>query len=213
MINGILHYILSNNLMSIENGVPVVMSIFLTLGLITLLLIYIEEHVISDILEIASVITMYLTIIIPIIVAIALITISVNSTTENNYGDWKEIYTNELNADVKLKSKRGFLELTAGQPINTDPEKLNKNWYAKLTIQKDNVTVTRQVTLNKDSFITNGKISKNSKIVKVEYRTIEGYTKSAFGQTGDFIELKDTGEVRVTIEPSDDEKKLNELLQ
>ena len=213
MINGILHYILSNDLMSIENSVPVVMSIFLTLGLITLLLIYIEEHVISHILEIASVITMYLAIIIPIIVAIALITISVNSTTENKYGDWKEIYTNELNADIKLKSTRGFLELTAGQPINTDPEKLNENWYAKLTIQKDNMTVTKQVALNKDSFIKNGTITKNSKIVKVEYRTIEGYTKSAFGQTGDFIELKDTGEVLVTIEPSDDEKKLNELLQ
>ena len=213
MINGILHYILSNDLMSIENSVPVVMSIFLTLGLITLLLIYIEEHVISHILEIASVITMYLAIIIPIIVAIALITISVNSTTENKYGDWKEIYTNELNADIKLKSTRGFLELTAGQPINTDPEKLNENWYAKLTIQKDNMTVTKQVALNKDSFIKNGTITKNSKIVKVEYRTIEGYTKSAFGQTGNFIELKDTGEVLVTIEPSDDEKKLNELLQ
>lgn len=49
--------------MSIENGVAVVMSIFLTLGLMTLLLIYIEERVISDILEIASVITMYLSLI------------------------------------------------------------------------------------------------------------------------------------------------------
>lgn len=213
MINRILHYILSNNLMSIENGVAVVMSIFLTLGLMTLLLIYIEERVISDILEIASVITMYLAIIVPIIVAIALITISVNSTTENKYGNWKEIYTNELNADVKLKSTRGFLELTAGQPINTDPEKLNENWYAKLTIQKDNVTVTRQVTVNKDSFITNGEITKNSKIVKIEYINIEGYTKSAFGQTGNFIELKDHGEVRITIEPSEDEIKLNELLE
>ena len=199
--------------MSIENSVNVVMSIFLTLGLMTLLLIYIEERVISDILEIASVITMYLAIIVPIIVAIALITINVNSTTENKYGNWKEIYTNELNADVKLKSTRGFLELTAGQPINTDPEKLNENWYAKLTVQKDDVTVKRNVTLNKDSFIKNGNITKNSKIVKVEYRNIEGYTKSAYGQTGDFIKLKDHGEVRITIEPSDDEIKLNELLQ
>ena len=213
MINKLIHYILSNNLMSIENGITVVMSIFLTLGLITLLLIYIEERVISDILEIASVITMYLTIIVPIIVAIALITISVNSTTENKYGDWKEIYTNELNADVKLKSTTGFLEIKAGQSINTDPKNLNENWYAKLTVQKDNVTVTRDVTLNKETFITNGEINKNSKIVKVEYRSIEGYTKSAWSQTGDFIKLKNHGEVRITIEPSDDEKKLNELLQ
>lgn len=207
-----LHYILSNTI-SLENGAPIVMSIFLTFGLITLLLIYIEDHVISDILEIASTITMYLTFIVPIIVTIIFITISVNSTTENKYGNWKEIYTNELNADVKLKSTTGFLELKAGQSINTDPKNLNENWYAKLTVQKDNVTVTRDVNLNKESFITNGEINKNSKIVKVEYRSIEGYTKSVFGQTGDFIEQKDKGEVRITIEPSDDEKKLKELLQ
>lgn len=212
MINKMLHYILSNTI-SLENGAPIVMSIFLTFGLITLLLIYIEYHVMSDILEIASTITMYLTFIVPIIVTIIFITISVNSTTENKYGNWKEIYTNELNADVKLKSTTGFLELKAGQSINTDPKNLNENWYAKLTVQKDNVTVTRDVNLNKESFITNGEINKNSKIVKVEYRSIEGYTKSAFGQTGDFIEQKDKGEVRITIEPSDDEKKLKELLQ
>lgn len=92
----------------------------------------------------------------------------------------------------------------------TEPKTIHRLTPSEL---RDDTTITKDVKLNKDSFIKNDNITENSKIVKVEYRTIEGYTKSAFGKTGDFIELKDTGEVRITIEPSDDEKKLKELLE
>lgn len=45
-----------------------------------------------------------------------------------------------------------------------------------------------------------------------KYRPIEGYTKSTYGETGDFIELKDYGEVRITLEETNTEDKLQELL-
>ena len=183
------------------------------LGLIALALVCIEDILQSEILEKTIDVTTILAFISLITIPITLIFIHLNSTNETKYGDWKQIYTNELNADVKLKSNGGSLQLTAGESINTDPKNLDKKWITKLTIQKDDTKLERKVNLNKDSFIKNSTITKNSKIVKVEYRTIEGFTKSAFGQKGDFIELKDEGEVRITIEPSDDEKKLNELLQ
>lgn len=212
MINKLIHYILSNPT-SIIIGLILAALIFILLSVTKFVLIYIATIVQNKILEKTIIITLILSFILPIIVFSTPIIINLNSTTENKYGDWKKIYTNDLNADVKLKSALSSLELTAGKAINTDPEKLNKQWYVKLTIQKNNAEITRYVALNKESFITNSEISKNSKIVNVEYRTIEGYTKSAYSQTGDFIKLKDNGEVRITIEPSEDETKLNELLK
>lgn len=212
MINNLIHYILSQPDL-VMMGIALTFVVFMILSLIASALICIEDILQSEILEKTSDVTIILALISLVTIPITLIFIHSNSTNETKYGDWKQIYTNESNADVKLKNNGGSLQLTAGKSINTDPKNLDKKWITKLTIQKDDTKLERKVNLNKDSFIKNGTITKNSKIVKIEYRTIEGYTKSAFGQKGDFIELKDEGEVRVTIEPSDDEKKLNELLQ
>lgn len=211
MINNLIHYILSQPDLFIM-GMALTLAVFMILGLITFALIYIGDMLQSEILEKTSDVTTILAFISLVTIPITLTFIHSNSTTETKYGDWKEIYTNEINADVKLDIL-GSTDLIAGKSINTNPKYLDLNTKAKLIIQKDDTTITKDVKLNKESFIKNGNITENSKIVKVEYRTIEGYTKSAFGQTGDFIELKDTGEVRITIEPSDDEKKLKELLQ
>jgi hypothetical protein len=205
MINNFIHDILSNS-DAIGLGIISGLSAFMILAIITFILMYLD-------LDTTSNITMILAFISLIIFPITPLIIDSNATTEVKYSDWKKIYTNEINADVKLDILGSTSDLIAGKSINTNPKYLDLNTKAKLIVQKDDTTITKEVKLNKDSFIKNGNITKNSKIVKVEYRTIEGYTKSAFDQTGDFIELKDTGEVRITIEPSDDEKKLNELLQ
>lgn len=211
MINNLIHYILSQPDLFIM-GMASTFTVFMILGLITFALVYIGDMLQSEILEKTSDATTILTFISLVTIPITLTFIHSNSTTENKYSDYKEIYTNEINADVKLDIL-GSTSLIAGKSINTNPKYLDLYKKAKLIVQKDDTTITKDVKLNKDSFIKNGNITENSKIVKVEYRTIEGYTKSAFGQTGDFIKLKDIGEVRITIEPSDDEKKLKELLQ
>ena len=212
MINNLIHYILSQPDLFIM-GITLTFAVFMILGLITFALMYIGDMLQSEILEKSSDITTILALISLIIIPITLIIVDSNSTKETKYGDWKEIYTNDLNANVKLDILGSTSDLIAGKSINTNPKYLDLNTKAKLIVQKDDTTITKDVKLNKDSFIKNGNITENSKIVKIEYRTIEGYTKSAFGQTGNFIKLKDTGEVRITIEPSDNEKKLKELLQ
>lgn len=212
MINNLIHYILSQPDLFIM-GIASTFTVFMILGLITFALVYIGDMLQSEILEKTSDVTTILALISLIIIPITLIIVDSNSPKEKKYGDWKEIYTNEINANAKLDILGSTSDLIAGKSINTNPKYLDLNTKAKLIVQKDDTTITKDVKLNKDSFIKNGNITENSKIVKVEYRTIEGYTKSAFGQTGNFIKLKDTGEVRITIEPSDNEKKLKELLQ
>ena len=194
-------------------GIASTFTVFMILGLITFALVYIGDMLQSEILEKTSDVTTILAFISLVTIPITLTFIHSNSTNETKYGDWKEIYTNEINVNVKLDILGSTSDLIAGKSINTNPKYLDLNTKAKLIVQKDDTTITKDVKLNKDSFIKNDNITENSKIIKVEYRTIEGYIKSAFGQTGDFIKLKDTGEVRITIEPSDNEMKLKKLLQ
>lgn len=213
-----IHYILSNPILSIIIGFVLAILIFVILGIITLALAHIAKN--KTPVKI-GLITLLLTFIVPLIVALTPIVIYMSSTTEVQYGEWKEIYTNELDADVKLKLHSPIydfvvglpIELTAGKPLDIKPQELKPTKIGTLIIQKGNTTVTRRVKLNNESFTSDGDISEYSKIVKVEYRPIEGYTNSAYGQSGDFIKLDNNGEVRVTLEPSKDEKQLNKLLE
>lgn len=213
-----IHYILSNPILSIIIGFVLAILIFVILGIITLALSHIAKN--KTPVKI-GLITLLLTFIVPLIVALTPIVIYMSSTTEVQYGEWKEIYTNELDADVKLKLHSPIydfvvglpIELTAGKPLDIKPQELKPTKIGTLIIQKGNTTVTRRVKLNNESFTSDGDISEYSKIVKVEYRPIEGYTNSAYGQSGDFIKLDNNGEVRVTLEPSKDEKQLNKLLE
>lgn len=213
-----IHYILLNPILSIIIGFVLAILIFVILGIITLALAHIAKN--KTPVKI-GLITLLLTFIVPLIVALTPIVIYMSSTTEVQYGEWKEIYTNELDADVKLKLHSPIydfvvglpIELTAGKPLDIKPQELKPTKIGTLIIQKGNTTVTRRVKLNNESFTSDGDISEYSKIVKVEYRPIEGYTNSAYGQSGDFIKLDNNGEVRVTLEPSKDEKQLNKLLE
>lgn len=213
-----IHYILSNPILSIIIGVVLAILTFVVLGIITLVLAHITKN--KTPVKI-GLITLFLTFIVPLIVALTPIVVYMSSTTEVQYGEWKEIYTNELDADVKLKLHSPIydfvvglpIELTAGKPLDIKPQELKPTKIGTLIIQKGNTTVTRRVKLNNESFTSDGDISEYSKIVKVEYRPIEGYTNSAYGQSGDFIKLDNNGEVRVTLEPSKDEKQLNKLLE
>lgn len=212
-----IHYILSNPIKAIIIGFVLAILIFVVLGVITLVLAHIAKNKTP---VKTGLITLLLTFIVPLIIAVTPIVVYMSSTTETQYGEWKEIYKNELDADVKLKLHSPIYdfvvglptELTAGKPLDIKPQELKQNMSGTLTIQKGDTKVTRYVKLNNESFISDGDISEYSKIVKVEYRPIEGYTNSAYGQSGDFIKIENIGEVRVTLETSNDEKQLNELL-
>lgn len=154
----------------------------------------------------------------PIILAAGITNIESGTTRNIKYGgDWKEVYQNELDANVKVHINDNYMitdgiTLTAGNPLNIKQKDLPSQITGTLTMTKDNATVKRNIIMDKETFIAKGKVNPHSKIIKVEYRPIEGYTKTAYGETGDFIALKDYGEVRITLEETNTEDKLQKLL-
>ena len=127
-----IHYILSNPILSIIIGFVLAILIFVILGIITLALAHIAKN--KTPVKI-GLITLLLTFIVPLIVALTPIVIYMSSTTEVQYGEWKEIYTNELDADVKLKLHSPIydfvvglpIELTAGKPLDIKPQDRHYN--------------------------------------------------------------------------------------
>lgn len=154
----------------------------------------------------------------PIILAAEVTNIESDTTRNIKYGgDWKEVYQNELDANVTIHIGDNHMitediTLKAGQPLNIKLKDLPSQMTGTLIITKDNATIKRKITMDKEALIVKGKVDPHSKIVKVEYRPIEGLTKSAHGETGDFIALKDYGEVRITLEDTNIEDKLQKLL-
>ena len=132
---------------------------------------------------------------------------------------WKQIYTNDKNADVTLtqigysyKSK----DINAGKPLNDNkdwfsPGKLQERPTFEITAKNNNETVTKTAKLTQ--VISDGEITNNSKIVKVEYRPVKGYYQKLWSFTGNLIEApKDSAEMRVTIQ-NESKNQLNELFE
>ena len=204
-----LHFILSEpNLFFLS-----VMVISIMTGIILIIALSIDCK-----RRLASTIAWVLTFLVPTILIAGIAHLESNTIKNMKYsGDWKEVYQNELDANVKIHIDDHYMitegiTLTAGQPLNIEQKKLRRQMLGTLSITKDNATVKRNIIMDKKTFIAKGKVNPHSKIIKVEYRPIEGYTKSAYGETGDFIKLKDYGEVRITLEDVNTEDKLQKLL-
>ena len=58
---------------------------------------------------------------------------------------------------------------------------------------------SRTFALVQDGISTTGEVDKTSKIVKVEYRPLEGKRKSAFGLQSEIYKAKTDGELRITV--------------
>lgn len=168
--------------------------------------------------RLASTIAWVLTFLVPAISLVGIAHLESHTTKNIKYSsDWKEVYQNELDANVKVHINDNYMitdgiTLTAGNPLNIKQKDLPSQITGTLTMTKDNATVKRNIIMDKETFIAKGKVNPHSKIIKVEYRPIEGYTKTAYGETGDFIALKDYGEVRITLEETNTEDKLQKLL-
>lgn len=133
---------------------------------------------------------------------------------------WKQIYTNDKNADVTL-TQIGFLykskDIDAGKPLDynkdwfDDPGNLQEQPLFEITVKNDNETVTKTAKLTQ--VISDSEITKNSKIVKVEYRPVKGYYQKLWSFTGNLIEApKDSAEIRVTIQ-NESQSELNDLFE
>ena len=127
--------------------------------------------------------------------------------------DWKQLYSNDVKADITIDT---FFDMhfKAGEATGVSLTELERQLYIDASITATNASgskESRTVSLAKDGISTTGEVDKTSKIVKVEYRPIEGNRRSAFGLQSSIYKAKTDGELRITVEgheKSDELKKL-----
>ena len=76
----------------------------------------------------------------------------------------------------------------------------------KLTVKKDHEEIQKIVVLDKDNLIQKYDDLNNVKIAKVEYRKIDGLARELFGVYGSPKTADEVGEIRITLESSEDKE-------
>lgn len=127
--------------------------------------------------------------------------------------DWKQLYTNEAKADITIDT---FFDLhfRAGEATGVSLDELKRQLAldGKITAtDTSNGKEVRSFTLAKDGIVTTGDVDKTSRIVKVEYRLIEGNYNTAFGLKGPVYQTKINGELRITVEGREKSEELKKL--
>ena len=171
--------------------------------------------------EIKFSIRIYVYLLLSLIFLITSCFISTNYESEN---DWKTIYTNEIDANVEISFQTSILEdvffncddrhyietISPESEIDYKAYVLNKSRYGTLKINKDNAAETREIYFDNNNL--KGKLTKQSKITKIEYRNITGMHRSLFGFDGNSRQSVLDGEVRITVEDNPKRQELKDLL-
>lgn len=127
--------------------------------------------------------------------------------------DWKQLYSNDIKADITIDTFFG-MHFKAGEATGVSLKELQRQLYLNGTVTATGASdskESRTFALVQDGISTTGEVDKTSKIVKVEYRPIEGKRRSAFGLQSSIYKAKTDGELRITVEgheKSDELKKL-----
>lgn len=127
--------------------------------------------------------------------------------------DWKQIYTNDVKADITIDT---FFDMhfKTGEATGVSLDELKRQLAldGKITAtDASNGKEVRSFTLADDGIVTTGDVDKTSKIVKVEYRPIEGRYNTAFGLKGPVYKAKTDGELRITVEGHEKSNELKKL--
>lgn len=129
--------------------------------------------------------------------------------------EWVEIYQNDLDATVKLEYQ-DYKDYYHSAFAGTHDERLKDLSDTvirkqvirgiKLTVKKDYNEIQKIVVLDKDNLIQKYDDLNNVKISKVEYRKIDGLSRVLFGVYGSPHKFDEIGEIRITLESSEDKE-------
>ena len=129
--------------------------------------------------------------------------------------EWVEIYQNDLGATVQLEFndyKEYYHSAFAGtrdeslKSLSDTATRINVIRNIKLTVKKDYEEIQKIVVLDKDNLIQKYDDLNNVKISKVEYRKIDGLSEVLFGAYGSPRKFDEIGEIRITLESSEDKE-------
>ena len=128
---------------------------------------------------------------------------------------WVEIYQNDLEATVKLEYQDygdHYHSVFAGshdESLKDLSDTATRNKVVrgiKLTVKKDYNEIQKIVVLDKNNIIQNYDDLNNVKAAKVEYRKIDGLARELFGVYGSPKTADEVGEIRITLESSEDQE-------
>lgn len=136
---------------------------------------------------------------------------------------WKTIYKNDLNANIQIKyedyndsSDKYTLETgKTTQSIQKFQSRLKEADVfssVQLTVTKGDDSVAKTVMLENKNLIAKNVDLNNARIVKIEYRPLEGETRKVFGIKGKTESTNKDGEIRITFE-SNNNKQLENLFK
>lgn len=136
---------------------------------------------------------------------------------------WKTIYKNNLNANIQINyedsddsSDKYSLETgKTNQSIQKFQSRLKEADVfsnVQLTVTKGNDSVAKTVMLENKNLITKNVDLNNARIVKIEYRPLDGETRKVFGVKGKTESTNKDGEIRITFK-SNNNKQLENLFK
>lgn len=136
---------------------------------------------------------------------------------------WKTIYKNDLNANIQINYEDYD---DSSDKYSLDTEKTTQNIQkfqsrlqeadvfssVQLTVTKGNDSVAKTVMLENKNLITKNVNLNNARIVKIEYRPLDGETRKVFGVKGKTESTNKDGEIRITVK-SNNNKQLENLFK
>ena len=133
-----------------------------------------------------------------------------NTHIETIYdGNWKEIYSNNIQTNIylSLNNDENLNTYKAGDSFEYEKYNFQHDYYGYITAYKDNISEKKKVYLKKSNIKIEGKIKENSTISKIEYRKVTGKKITLFNINERLNEMNYDGELRIEISPINIESK------
>ena len=136
---------------------------------------------------------------------------------------WKTIYKNDLNANIQINYKDSDdssdkYSLETGktnqsiQKFQSQLKEADVFSSVQLTVTKGNDSIAKTVMLENKNLIAKNVDLNNARIVKIEYRPLDGETRKVFGVKGKTESTNKDGEIRITFK-SNNNKQLENLFK
>lgn len=125
-----------------------------------------------------------------------------NYISEN---DWKVVYQNEANADIKINFDWDTIE--AGTDVSNYKKYTTKLTYGTITAEKNGNQWSESIILQPENVIKN---ENGNQLIKIEYRKLKGKQYTLFGEVGELQPLN-SGDIRLTIGTKPNQDEVQEL--
>lgn len=125
-----------------------------------------------------------------------------NYISEN---DWKVVYQNEANADIKINFSWNTIE--AGTNVSNYKKYTKELTEGTITAEKNGNQWSESIILQPENVIKN---ENGNQLIKIEYRKLKGRQYTLFGEVGE-LEPLNRGEIRLTIGTKPNQDEIQEL--